>query len=39
MISTRGLVNIDPLLLDGSNYYEWRTRVFYVFRTMGPKIE
>ena len=39
-MSTSGLVDMVPLLLlDGSNYDSWSTRILDIFRTMGSQIE
>jgi hypothetical protein len=39
-MSTSGLMDMVPLLLlDGSNYDSWSTRMLDIFRTMGPQIE
>ena len=38
-MSTNNLILVYPLLLDGSNYYEWSSRMLIIFRAMGPQIE
>ena len=37
-MSTSGLVHVEPLLLDGSNYCDWSIRMLNIFRAMGPQI-
>ncbi len=38
-MSTRGENFLELLMLNGSNYMSWSTRILYVFRAMGPQIE
>ena len=38
-MSSSGLLHIEPLLLDGLDYFKWSTRMLTIFRTMGSQIE
>ena len=38
-MSNSELVHIEPLLLDGLDYFKWSTRMLTIFRTLGHQIE